>query len=408
MAETLFIRLRDQDGAAWATFEPTGGLVGPISRGPLDDARDALDGRRSVVMVPAIDMITTQVDVPAASPARLRQIVPFSLEESFADDVERLSFAIGNRRASGTTAVAVVAKQRLEAWLAQLRASGVVPHALHSEAEGVPDIPNTLVLLIEGGRVYGRRPEQPPFTLEGLSLRQVLDLTRGPNDAAAELRHLLVYADEAGREQFQAELTTLSEEFDSVEVKVLGDGLFPHLAATLAQRAGVNLLQGAYAPSSNWLALARPWRFAASLLLASVVLALLVQGAEFWQLRRTNSALDEIVAASCERVVGDARQSACQREVQTRLGADAAGGNGPDFLATLVAIAGARDPQMRIEALSYRNRAMDLQLVAASVPALDEFARGLEQTRILDAEIEAANQTDAGTEGRIRIVGANP
>ena len=408
MAETLFIRLLDDGAAAWAAFDATGSLVGPISRGPLEGARNAVEGRRSVVMVPAVDVITTQIDVPAASPTRLRQIVPFSLEESLADDVEQLSFAIGTRRASGTTPVTVVAKQRLETWLAQLRASGIVPHALHSEVEGVPEIPSTLVLLISGSRVYGRRPEQPPFTLEGLSLRQVLDLTRGPKDAATELRHLLVYADEAGREQFQAELASLSEEFASVEVKVAGDGLFPHLAATLAQRAGVNLLQGAYAPSSNWLALARPWRLAASLLLASAVLALLAQGAEFWQLRRTNSALDAIVGASCERLVGDSRQSACQREVQSRLGADATSGNGPDFLATLAAIAAARDPQMRIDALSYRNRAMDLQLVATSVPALDEFARGLEQTRILDAEIEAANQTDAGTEGRIRIVGANP
>jgi hypothetical protein len=90
------------------------------------------------------------------------------------------------------------------------------------------------------------------------------------------------------------------------------------------------------------------------------------------------------------------------------LGADAASGSGPGFLATLAAIVAARDPQLRVDALSYRNRVMNLQLVATGVPALDEFARGLEQTRIFDAEIEAANQTDAGTEGRIRIVGATP
>jgi type II secretory pathway component PulL len=176
----------------------------------------------------------------------------------------------------------------------------------------------------------------------------------------------------------------------------------------LAQRAGTNLLQGAYAPKSNWQALARPWRFAASLLLASAVLALLLQGAQFWQLRRTDIALATLVGASCERMVGDSRLSACQREVQQRLGADATSGNGPDFLATLAAIAAARVPQMRIEALSYRNRVMDLQLVVPSVPALDEFARGLEQARTLNAEIEAANQTDNGTGGRIRIVGASP
>lgn len=408
MADTLFIRLIDDATASWAAFDATGRLLSAIGRGSLENAKSAIEGRRSVVLVPAAEVIATQTELPAASQARLRQIVPFSLEESLADDVEHMSFAIGARRDSGATPVAVVAKRRLAAWLGQLRAAGIVPQALCSDADGVPDIPGTLVLLLEGSRVYGRQPEQAPFALDGLSLRQVLDLVRGPSSGETAIAHLLVYADEAGREHFAAELAAVGEEFGGVEVKVAGDGLFPHLAATLAQRPGTNLLQGAYAPKSNWQALARPWRFAASLLVASVVLALLLQGAQFWQLRRTDAALATLVGANCERLVGDARPSACQREVQQRLGADATSSNGPDFLGTLAAIAVARDPQTRIDALSYRNRVMDLQLVAPSVPALDEFARGLEQTRVLDAEIEAANQTDAGTEGRIRIVGAGP
>jgi hypothetical protein len=75
-------------------------------------------------------------------------------------------------------------------------------------------------------------------------------------------------------------------------------------------------------------------------------------------------------------------------------------------LSTLAAVAVARDADTRIDALSYRNRAMDLQLIAPSVPKLDEFSRELEQTRRFDVEIEAANQSDDGTEGRVRIVGA--
>jgi hypothetical protein len=42
------------------------------------------------------------------------------------------------------------------------------------------------------------------------------------------------------------------------------------------------------------------------------------------------------------------------------------------------------------------------------VTALDEFSRALEQTRRFDVEIEAANQVDDGTEGRLKILGANP
>jgi general secretion pathway protein L len=399
--------MTDDGAATWAAFDTTGRMVSSASRGSLDAAKNALEGRRSVVLVPAVDVIATQTELPAASQSRLRQIVPFSLEESLAEDIEQMAFAIGARRASGVTPVAIVAKQRLDAWLAELTRAGIVPQALYSDAEGVPDIPGTLVLLLEGEHVYGRCADQAPFALDGLTLRQVLDIARGPNAAESALRHLLVYADEAGRVAFQGELVALGEEFDSAEVKVAGDGLFPHLAATLAQRAGTNLLQGEYAPRSNWLALARPWRLAASLLVASAVLALLAQGAQFWQLRRTDVALAELVGASCERLVGDSRPSACQREVQQRLGAGAESGTGPDFLATLAAIAASRDTQMRIEALSYRNRAMDVRLVAPSVPVLDEFARGLEQTRLYEVEIEGANQTDAGTEGLIRIVGAN-
>ena len=63
---------------------------------------------------------------------------------------------------------------------------------------------------------------------------------------------------------------------------------------------------------------------------------------------------------------------------------------------------------MRIDALSYRNRVMDLQLLVPNVVALDEFSRALEQTRRFEVEIETANQRDSATEGRLRIVGANP
>jgi general secretion pathway protein L len=203
------------------------------------------------------------------------------------------------------------------------------------------------------------------------------------------------------------EAAALGEEFASVEIKVAADGVFAHLAATLAQRAGTNLLQGAYAPSSNWLAFARPWRFAAGLVVATLVLSLLAQGAQYLQLRRADQALGDLVASTCQRAVGDARQSACQREVQ-RLGASASGAGGEDFLSTLAAVSAARDSAMHIDALSYRNRILDLQLLAASVPALDEFARGLEQTKRLRAEIQAANQKDNGIEGRVRIVGAKP
>jgi hypothetical protein len=63
---------------------------------------------------------------------------------------------------------------------------------------------------------------------------------------------------------------------------------------------------------------------------------------------------------------------------------------------------------MRIDALSYRNRVMDLQLVAGSVDELDTFARNLEQTKRFSPKIESANQSDTGVEGRLQISEVRP
>jgi general secretion pathway protein L len=406
LAETFFVRWSGTGTATWGAFDATGRLVGTLGSGSLQSARTALAGRRTTALVSALDVLIAEAMLPAASQARLRQIAPFSLEESLANDVDEMVFAIGAKLPSGATQVAAVAKERMDAWLAELAAAGIVPNALCSEADGIPDIPSTLVIVIDGERIAGRKPDRAPFVFEGLTLEQVLTLTRKPDDP--ELRHIRVFTDNAGHARFADELLALGGRFASAEVKLLNEGVFPYFAATLAQRPGTNLLQGAYAPKSNWPALLKPWRVAASLVAASVALALLLQGATYLQLRRADAALDEVVGPACQRVVGDASTSGCQREVRQRLGAGATGAATEDFLTTLAAIAAARDPQMRIDALNYRNRAMNLQLVGSSVTALDEFSRALEDTRRFDVEIEATNQLDSGTEGRLRIVGANP
>lgn len=407
MAETFFVRLSGAGTATWGAFDATGRLVGALGHGTLQAAHAALAGRRCTALVDGVDVLAAEPLLPAASHARLRQLVPFSLEEQLANDVDDMVFAIGARLPSGATQVAAVAKERMDAWLAALHEAGIVPHALMSDADGVPDIPATLVIVIEGNRIAGRKPGHAPFVFEGLPLREALSLALAGKSEDDELRHVRVFADAAGHARFAAELEALGREFASSDVKILAEGVFPHLAATLAQRPGTNLLQGAYAPKSNWPAILKPWRLAASLLAAAVGLGLVLQGATYWQLSRADAQLDAAVSEACRRVVGDPSTSGCQREVRQRLGAST-GAATEDFLSTLAAIANARDPEMRIDGLSYRNRAMDLQLVAPSVSALDALSRELEQTRRFDVEIQGTTPTDTGTEGRLRIVGANP
>ena len=68
-------------------------------------------------------------------------------------------------------------------------------------------------------------------------------------------------------------------------------------------------------------------------------------------------------------------------------------------MSTLAAIAAARDAEMRIDALSYRNRAMNLQVVAPDFTMIDTFSRELEQTRRFEVVLEANNPARRGNRG---------
>jgi len=407
LTETFFVRWSDAGTATWGAFDPTGRLVGALGDGDLQSAQAALAGRRSAALVNAVDVLTAEALLPAASQSRLRQIAPFTLEEGLATDVDEMLFAIGPKLPSGATLVAAVATDRMDAWLDELRAAGIAPNSLSSEADGIPDMPATLVLVIEGHRISGRKPGRAPFVFDGLDLAQVLPLVLARKPDEPELHHVRVFTDAAGHARFAEELAALGGHFASADVKILNDGVFPYLAATLAQRPGTNLLQGAYAPKSNWIALMKPWRVAASLVAASIVLGLLLQGAQLWQLSRADAALDAALGPACQRVVGDSSTSGCQREVRQRLGTSSSTAT-ENFLTTLAAVAAARNPEMRMDALSYRNRAMNLQLIAPDLATIDAFSRELEQTRRFDVELESNSNVDGGTEGRVRIAGANP
>jgi general secretion pathway protein L len=308
-------------------------------------------------------------------------------------------FAVGARLGDKAAAVAVVSKARLEGWLAELSVAGIVPQAVYSETEGVPDVPSTLMLLLEGDRVYARRPGQPPFVLEGVALRQVVELLRA--GGAEDLKYAIAYADQDTRAHLQDEIRGLADDFDSAEAKVALDGVFPHFAATLAQRPGTNLLQGPYATKSNWFELVRPWRNAAMLAGVALLLGIVLQGAEYWSLRRADNDLGARLATTCQQVVGTNRTSACDAEIQKRL--HSSGKSAETFLTTLEAIAAMRDPALRIDALTYRNRITNIQLIAGDVGALDKFARDLEQTHRFAPKIESANQSNSGIEGRLQI-----
>ena len=155
MAEFLVIRLREdaEQPVSWIAVDDRGTRRGHAGSGTLSEAAREVRDRSVIVLVPASAVPTFSVNLPAKG-ARLFTALPFALEDQVADDIEDLHFAPGERHASGTLSVAVVAKTTLVDWIERLSEAGIHATSIIPENHGLARTPNTASLLIAEDQLF--------------------------------------------------------------------------------------------------------------------------------------------------------------------------------------------------------------------------------------------------------------
>ncbi|HZX24366.1 MAG TPA: type II secretion system protein GspL [Woeseiaceae bacterium] len=423
MAEIFVIRVAGADASEtdWLAVDSSGARRGEPGHGTLAEAATAAGDRRVHVLVPATEVLLTSADVPAKG-ARLLQALPFALEEQVAQDVDRLHFAAGERRSNGRTPVAVVEREFLDTLLARLREAGMEPAGVFSEAQGLARIPGTLSVLIEDDHIILNDGASMELALEGLRPGDALAAIGALDDPdeqdesageAAVPRHVLIYSDPDVAERHELEFQALRQQLDSLEVKLLPDGALPRLAVTVAAGGGINLLQGRYAPRSATGSLLRPWRAAAALAAALIVLTLIGSGLRYAELRAEDERLRAEVVEAFRAAfpwVREVRDPRAQMNSElARLGQGGGTEQTPrQFLATLESISAAMNQTSgtRIEAISYRDGVMDIRLTAPDVATLDRLRKLVDQGGRFTARIQSTDQQEGSVRSRLQIQGA--
>src|SRR5689334_18667964 len=177
MAESLIIQLRAGESPRWMVCNDDGHVVVNAAEGELQQAAPLTAGRRVAVIVPASEVLSLDTEVPAKSANKLAQVVPYALEERVADEIENLHFALGERSAeTGKVTVLVVERARLDAWLAELRAAGLDPQAIYSEASLLPAMPGQLIALLDGDSLTLRHAEGPPLVMPALAIADAFEM----------------------------------------------------------------------------------------------------------------------------------------------------------------------------------------------------------------------------------------
>lgn len=411
MAETLVLRLDPADSGTgtWIVADERGRRIGVPGSGPIGAAAPAAAGRRLVVLVPAVDVLLTRVNLPVRGAAKILRALPFALEEQIAEDVEALHFAAGHTAPDGSVAAAAVDREQLGSWLQLLAEAGLTPQVICSEAEGAPSISNHLNWLLDTKRCIARSGDGLPVVVEIDSVEE--GLRYGPEfpGDAEQPRHLSVYLTADARVKYGEQLEALRAALASLEVRVLPEGVLPHLAAEVVNREPINLLQGQFAPRTQLDRLWKPWRTAAALLAVLAVVLVGQEALRLAHLKQEEARLDEAIAATFAQAMPGARMEDPRFQVERQLAALRGTGSAANegFLTALDTLGNALGaaPGIRLEAISYRTGILDMRLQAPSVDSLEQLRQAVARDGRFTATIQQANQRADGVEGRIRLTG---
>jgi general secretion pathway protein L len=395
MADTLIIRLAsDRQGLQdWLLVDEQGQIRTPVQPGAPAPAIAAA-ARRTVVLVPGGAVSLLEARVPMRNRQRVLRAVPFALEERLAEDVERLHFALGNTLGDNRYPVAVVERARMDDWLGQLREQGISADQMVPETLALP-AGDGWSLLLDGDRVLVRSGDYAGFGCDADSLPALVSLF-------------------AAREQLPQTARTFGAslfDIEGVDVE-LDDTQLPALeimARGLAQGPVLDLLQASYSRREEWGRLLGPWKATAALFLACVVLGGITTGLNYHHLGNQQALLESRIQELYKQTFPNTRRIVnprAQMEQELKQLQRASGAGGTDFLGMFAATAQVvrASTGISVQAASYRDGRLDLDLRADTLQVLDGFKQALVSDGRVQAEIQSATtENDQTIKSRIHI-----
>jgi general secretion pathway protein L len=398
MNQSLVLRLADP--VSWVVTGSDGGRIGPIATGRLADAAPLAAERPLVVIAPGSSITLARPELPVKSGAKIAQVVPYAMEESLAGEVEQFHFAVGPTDEAGATLVAALRREELRGWLDALASAGLDPQAIVPDTLCVPDNPGKIVAVIDAGQLLVRAPGALPVALDAEPLTEAFTLAGLEGDD----RHVQLYVSQQDWQHSREMIEALREVTGSLDLQLLPDGALPLMAAEAVRPGMLSLLQGDFARRTGWRAEWQRWRIAALLAVAALVLHLGVRGYDLVRLNIEQQRLDAAIEQAARIALPDVeRIEDARAQVERRL----AGGGAADpagLLAQLAAVGGALTgaPGPKLQSLGWRDRSLELQMLAPNTDALARFAQAID-ARGFTTDIASTSPDENGVKAQVQI-----
>jgi general secretion pathway protein L len=396
MGSLLYVPANPDAPALYAEFDRDGRLQGEPRRGKLEQLQIPPQAQ-PVALLDGSAALLSRAELPAGTHNRLRQALPYTLEEQLAAEVETLHFALASTSSAGGIAstgsagggwlAATVSRAVMDALRPRLgRASVALPDYL-----ALPESQDCLTIVCLEGRALVRGPDCG-FSIELAAAPQFI--------ALALQQHPVRRVRLAGELALSLPPETALESLNTPPWQIL--------ARTLAStRPPLNLLQGEYAPAARMAGLLRPWVLSAGLLAAWL---LLQAGLEWQETRRMQAELRGLnaqIEALYRETFPDARKIVHPRaQMEQQLArlrtSQPQGEQGLLRLLAHFAQAYGQQPGVLLKRLDYRQNRLELELELPRLQTLESLKQSLLALG-LEVEIQSADSRDNRVDSRLRL-----
>lgn len=355
--------------------------------------------RPATVLAPTADVSLLNARIPPLNRQRAVRAVPFALEDQLVQDVDELHFCLGRRNESGELAVAIVAHDRIQAWLDDFDEVGLEVEQIYPEVLALPYTEGAWTALLEGDRFLLRTGLQEGFggDLDNFSVLLLSALESAEADPPLSL--ILYSAGAVPQIDLPDSLPLESHEIDDATLL---------LAQNLRERDAIGLRVGRYGRRRGWRVQWQRWRVAAILLAAWVLTDTGSSMFRQWQLSQQLAEIETRMSQTYRQAFPDGGQLNMynpRQQMESRLAALQGGGGSSGFL-RLLQLAGPlliADQDVQIVSLTYRNNGLDLEVSARNLQSIDQLKQRLGSTADLGVEVVSARAEGERAQGRLRL-----
>ncbi|MCU7881152.1 MAG: type II secretion system protein GspL [Candidatus Thiodiazotropha sp. (ex Lucinoma aequizonata)] len=409
MAEILIIHCHDQscNKANWLI---KGSGDSEISEGSLSEAAKQAKGRRTLVLIPATEVLITNIRLPIRNRQHLIQAIPFSLENELTEDIDQLHFAASKIDSENLTPVLVIAKQKLEHWLEKLESVEIDPIGIYPDLLCLPISKDSWSLYQDSQMLHARTNTNSGFSVDAINgtatLNLALQQTTEQTPKQINFYRLVDSPKLVDFAQFNRDYDISTLDINS------RSQLTALLASHLVEKQQVNLLQGDYQRVDKLAIQWKRWLPAAVLAPILIVLSILLAVQEYRHFDRQSIELNSQIRQAFQQAFPNVKKIVdpkVQMEQQLKVLQGAQSDSFAQFASLFVPAASVvkNSPNTTLDSISFRDGQLNLQLTIKELQALDILKKTIEKKR-LTVRIRSANASGNQVTSHLQISRAKP